>query len=163
MQGPKYKRRWVELTGQTLVYAATQQDLLAGKVFAVREMKWVKADGDNKFQVRCMLICFRSCLASPPMQPNTVLCKQLKTSNLLLYVPQVRFPERVLTFKVEYGGKNERDTWVEALEQAKQQGAEAGRRGGSAEKLEQLKKVSSLCNSCTAYIASMGTGIRGRG
>jgi hypothetical protein len=41
----------VELTGQTLVYAATQQDLLAGKVFAVREMKWVKSDGDSKFQV----------------------------------------------------------------------------------------------------------------
>ncbi|WIA08989.1 hypothetical protein OEZ85_008403 [Tetradesmus obliquus] len=101
--GPKYKRRWVELTGQTLVYAATQQDLLAGKVFAVREMKWVKADGDDKFQVR--------------------------------------FPERVLTFKVEAGGKHERDTWVEALEQAKQLGAETGRRRGSAEKLEQLKKT----------------------
>ncbi|WIA29062.1 hypothetical protein OEZ86_011574 [Tetradesmus obliquus] len=67
-------------------------------------MKWVKADGDDKFQVR--------------------------------------FPERVLTFKVEAGGKHERDTWVEALEQAKQLGAETGRRGGSAEKLEQLKKVS---------------------
>jgi hypothetical protein len=55
---------------------------------------------------------------------------------------QVRFPERVLTFKVEAGGKTERDTWVAALEQAKQLGAEAGRRGASAEKLEQLKKVS---------------------
>lgn len=57
IKGPKYKRRWVELTGQTLVYAATQQDLLAGKVFAVREMKWVKADGDDKFQVRHSYCC----------------------------------------------------------------------------------------------------------
>jgi hypothetical protein len=48
----------------------------------------------------------------------------------------------VLTFKVEAGGRTERDTWVAALEQSKQMGAEAGRRGASAEKLEQLKKVS---------------------
>jgi hypothetical protein len=64
-------------------------------------------------------------------------------------------PERVLVFKVVSGGKHERDTWVEALEQAKQQGAETGRRGGSAEKLEQLKKVS---NSSNALLTAQGHG-----
>jgi hypothetical protein len=75
----------------------------------------------------------------------------------------------VLTFKVEAGGSTERDTWVAALEQAKQMGAEAGRRGASADKLEQLKRVSysralditllwlyRLCH-CSVYVLCNGS------
>lgn len=59
----------------------------------------------------------------------------------LLALIQVKFPERVLTFKIEGGSSSERDKWVEALEQAKQNNQEEHRRKGSADKLKQLRKV----------------------
>lgn len=58
LQGAKYKRRWVELTADTLVHASSQQELLTGKVqiFSLHELVWIKTDGDNKFQVRVLVI-----------------------------------------------------------------------------------------------------------
>lgn len=53
VQGAKYKRRWVEVTADTMVYAATQQDALTGhiQVFAIGEMMAVRPEADTKFQV----------------------------------------------------------------------------------------------------------------
>eukprot|EP00775_Hariotina_reticulata_P010247 gene10247-10405_t len=52
--GGKYKKRWVELTVDTLVYAGSQQELLTGKiqVFSVHELLWVCAEGTAKFKVK---------------------------------------------------------------------------------------------------------------
>lgn len=66
--------------------------------------------------------------------------------------PQVRFPERYITFKVE-GGTAQRDKWVAALQRAK---AEQGEREAGAaqqkvegtaglEYLEKMKKVRRCC------------------
>lgn len=53
VQGAKYKRRWVEVTADTVVYAATQHDALTGhiQVFAIGDMLAVRLEADTKFQV----------------------------------------------------------------------------------------------------------------
>lgn len=52
-QGAKYKRRWVEVTAATVVYAPSQQDVLTGniQVFATADMLWIKPEADTKLQV----------------------------------------------------------------------------------------------------------------
>jgi hypothetical protein len=56
LQRGKYKKKWVELTVDTLVYASSQQELLTGKiqVFSVHELLWVCAEGKAKFKVRVL-------------------------------------------------------------------------------------------------------------
>lgn len=53
VQGAKYKRRWVELTPSTLVYAASQQDVHTGRiqVYSVSDLILVRPEGDNKLLV----------------------------------------------------------------------------------------------------------------
>jgi hypothetical protein len=53
LQGAKYKRRWVEVTADTMVYAPSQQDALTGhiQVFSIDDMVWVKPASDTKFLV----------------------------------------------------------------------------------------------------------------
>lgn len=53
-QGAKYKRRWVEVTVDTMVYSPSHQDALTGRiqVFAMGDLVWVKSEGENKFLVR---------------------------------------------------------------------------------------------------------------
>lgn len=63
------------------------------------------------------------------------------------YGEQVRFPERVLAFKVESGSSEERDKWADALERAAAQRPGSG--GAPNSKLEQLKKVTLDAVSCT--------------
>jgi hypothetical protein len=57
-QGAKYKRRFVEVTADTLLYAESQQHVHTGRirVFAVADLVAVRAEGELKFQVSgCVL------------------------------------------------------------------------------------------------------------
>ncbi len=56
---------------------------------------------------------------------------------------QVRFPERILTFKVESGSAAERDRWVEALEAARElaQNKAEGQAAHAQSQLGVLQKV----------------------
>ncbi|KAF8072875.1 hypothetical protein HT031_000535 [Scenedesmus sp. PABB004] len=116
--GSQYKRRWVELTADTLAYAASAAELRGGgrvAVFSVSELIWVRAEGGAKFQ--------RSALRRAERGGAPV---------------QVKFPERAITFKAEAGG-DECDRWVAALEAARALKAQLHRSSG--DKLEQLKRT----------------------
>ena len=53
----KYKRRWVEVTSETLAYGASPQDVRSGggggaRVYSARDLLWVRAEeGGAKFTV----------------------------------------------------------------------------------------------------------------
>lgn len=152
LQGAKYKRRWVEITADTMVYAPSQQDALTGQiqVFAIADMVWVKPAADTKFLVSNPTPA--GCYSAPPQQQEGSRAATKPTSSrrllwtlfasLLCLHLQVKFPERTLKFKVAAGGQEEREQWVAALHNARKINEAARQeRNSGAGKLEQLQKV----------------------